>query len=271
MRQTKFEYLQSLKLANDPFLDAKLRAEKWHDNGEHFISEVKIYHPGISILPHQAMVILKAQNMMVARNERPPIILYVDATGGIVRGVEGRSYLHHIIILPLFASKIDRSFTLVNIGELITVNSTAHNLSDFFRLFARQYAELFDNKKFAQMIVSDKSFANIKGLLDGLNRQTINEYLDLCYNAMASPLKFKEILEKIYTIHLCASHSAKNWSLDVNKNYSKVNIQLDFGSKKFICGVIGLLYEINSLDEADRFVKGLFELLCSKFKTNKLM
>ncbi|KAG5668955.1 hypothetical protein PVAND_016861 [Polypedilum vanderplanki] len=221
--------------------------------GRKFIQKIDLY-PFSTIL-------INEDNMKILKNElqsKRVIYINIDATGGILRKVSEAPLLHHTLILPVKANDANRSHVLINLGELITVDSCSFNIEYFLRFYKNKFLNITKENRMAQIFVTDKSFANINAIINSQNNMTLREYLDTTYQICIG----NRNIEHLTLAMLCSSHITKNWKDEIKKHFQHLNKEEFF----FICSLIGHSMTIEIYDDLANFLKLIIRLFCTPKK-----
>jgi hypothetical protein len=151
----------------------------------------------------------------------------------------------------------------INLAEYITNTANTIGFKSAIQHFCKQY-EIMDPiypKPFDQ-VVTDKCWASITALIEGLNNTSYEDYVEKAYEAFYDPSKSESFFEKYVITLLCGSHTCKTINHDLLGAYKKK--QLTKEDYHFLCSLLGNVFEITGSEECDAYIDAVFGLLCSK-------
>lgn len=114
-------------------------------------------------------------------------------------------------------------------------------------------------------IVSDKSFENFNAVLKVLNKMTMTEYLQLCWDILNGNQNFEPYRESLVVLRLCSSHTTANMSKRIREFFP---LNKDWKLRTKVNEVIGLLFGITNIDSAKELLAhflALFSLSVTKY------
>lgn len=181
----------------------------------------------------------------------------IDATGSILKQINGKKLLHHVLVTAIRVG-IDKNCVNLNVLEMITEDQSAHNVCEFLEFFLRQLKSLNVPKSILDLpvheMVMDKSFANIGPICKVFNKMTISQYLQICHDVLSDPENSQKVLKSLVIVRLCSSHTCKTMLDDIRKFYSKEHVIT-------VCKLIGTIFNIKSYEEMITYVKSLLIIL----------
>lgn len=182
-----------------------------------------------------------------------PTLLYLDATGSIVRDVMPNSKKSNRILLYsgiIQLRSTERLFPVFSmISALHDTNSIFKMLNDF-KIFCQ------NNKCWPAFtgVVTDFSLALINATCTAFNQRTLLDYLNYCYINLTDEKLNRFELTPLY---LCVAHLMKCMCMDVDR----AAIQ----KKSEIKEMLAKIYLLTDLNEISMYLKSVFVLLKSQF------
>lgn len=168
-----------------------------------------------------------------------PNVLYLDATGNIVRGLRGikKRFLLYTIVKPSCNGPIP-------VADMITSSHDTFSISTFlnnFILSAARHVKLSNsflfNTSVCQLVVTDFSWAIIHSVLRSLVGTDIDHYLQTMFDALINDKKVDMCL-----LFICSNHFIHNTSRQLRKKHPKISKQ-DF--QDFMQMLVFLMYTEN--------------------------
>ncbi|CAH0388263.1 unnamed protein product [Bemisia tabaci] len=223
--------------AKDPYkkkcLDQRSKKEKRKINeGCSYLHSVASPLRIMVLCPHRkALYKLKKQSPKT-RKPLDGITLKLDATGSIIDIMpytDKRIYMYSLVV------EIDS--TVVSISEYYSCD---HFIESIENWLAEVYRYMNGGVKrcLAKHISVDCSFALINAACLGINKMSLDIYLDLCYKIMQSDPKSKRtkaLMKHLCFIHLCGAHLAKKFVEKIVESYpySKETVESDIKKKEY--------------------------------------
>lgn len=169
-----------------------------------YIKEVCIPF-NVKMYSFEQLNVLKCES--IKQNMLP--LIHFDATGGLVKQPYEdckRIFLYSAVI------KISRTDRVYPIFEMISSDhyaKTIYKVMNDFKVFCEE------NNSWPMFggIVTDFSFASLHAASKSLNRKTLLEYLEACYDIMVHNQKNPE---NLISIHLCCAHFMKMVVKDID-------------------------------------------------------
>ncbi|CAG9761319.1 unnamed protein product [Ceutorhynchus assimilis] len=242
MRKMRSEVLSSMDRHKNDILDLILM-QKEHPE---YIKEVSVPF-NIKVYSIEQLQVLKKES----KNLSLPIV-HFDATGTVVRKPDPsfkRIYFYSAVIQAPKANRIFPIFSMV---------SSIHDSNTIFKLFNdfRFFCEHHNFWPAFSKIVTDFSFANLHAMCKSLNRCSLSEYLNKCYELLTD--SNKSYLDLIQ-VHLCCAHFMKMVSNDVDK------ISTNFEQTFYFKDLIAIAIQTYNLQDFDEYVRNLAIVMNSKF------
>lgn len=185
--------------------------------------------------------------------------LYIDATGGIIRPIQGqkRPYLYSVIVKPGPAA------LPVSVGDMISTQHTIPRIELFLNTLKRAASGSGSSLKIRK-IETDFSFALIQACLRSTNSMTIKTYVQRCFDIVASRKKDKNINFTLH--HLCSSHLIKDFIRKLKKLKCSINKRV----KTFMLQCFVALQNSASLDEAIQHYRHICRVFLSQGTTDSV-
>lgn len=216
-----------------------------------FIQKIDLHPFSTIIFNEENFKILQA---VLRKGEN--VQLNIDATGGLLKKVSDRPLLHHTIILPIKSNMENSRHILFNIAEMITVDNCGFNIEYFLRLLKTKFLASTKEKRLAHAFITDKSFANIGAIIASQNNMSLSEYLSATFEICEE----SKPIGNLTLVLLCSSHLSKNWKLDINKFFGKLEKQQKF----FLYSLIGNVMNIQDYEELKIYIKLLIRIFCCR-------
>lgn len=191
-------------------------------------------------------------------------LLHFDATGGIIRK-------------PNLNIKIKRIFVYCGVIQLRNIQrvfpvfsmiSATHDSNSIFKILSdfRYFAEEHHVWPAFNGVVTDFSFANLHAISKAFNRQTLIQYIDMCYKLLIETDKYSNLEEyfinnNLTPIYLCCAHFVKMVCLDIEKFFPKMK------QGNFFKDLIASTVNFKELEDFDLFIISLFILMNNKYET----
>jgi hypothetical protein len=141
-----------------------------------------------------------------AQNSNP--IWYFDATGSIIRTIEGQSK-------PLLYSLVfhDKAKEFIfPLAEFLTTAQDSHSISSYLSTIKLELKRVIPKRsvQVAPVIVTDFSWALINGIMSTFNNCTADVYLNWCYDVLFKKESSYIILNVINVVqYICSTHFLK--------------------------------------------------------------
>jgi hypothetical protein len=245
------------------FEDLFIRARESIKYETYFIPYFALSPLSLLISPPEAHYIVKEEGKRFRQGQIPPVRAMYDATAGIIRKPmkDGKSLLHHNLVINVKTDPSARYGNPVNVMEFITDCSNAHNMGFSLSHFRTQHSKVSKVLPFASVTL-DKCWAGITAVNKGLNDVSNEQYFEAAFKAMNDSSQKQSFFKKYIAVLLCSSHVSAIWLRDLLKLYNKDKISKDEFHR--LCSLIGLLYGVESLKELDKFSECLFVILTHK-------
>lgn len=187
---------------------------------------------------------------------------FLDATGDIVRSVEGKPVLHHVLLIQV---KIPGNTSCIpfNVAELLTESQTMKKITRFLEdVLEFIHQSVSKRKQLFHQVVTDKSFANIGAILEVFNKINLSQYLEICWEICINGQQ--ALLKDLTLVRLCSSHTSKTMSDDIRRHYSDYEVTIKLKS------AIGLMFNIKNFEKLLQYCKYFLYLLMSPKKGSEM-
>lgn len=161
---------------------------------------------------------------------------FLDATGDIVRSVEGKPVLHHVLLIQVMIPG-NKNHIPFNLAEMLTESQTMKKITRFLEdVLEFIYKRVKKRNQLFHQVVTDKSFANIGAILQAFNDMNLTQYLEVCWEICNNDQK--ALLKGLTLVRLCSSHTCKTMSDEIQRHYSEYDVTVKLKS------AIGLMFNI---------------------------
>jgi hypothetical protein len=255
LQKARSEALAEKDNDKDEIQDLLKEAQIEKENGVKFIQKIDLLPFSAILFDNDSLNLLHRAN-----HENAGMCLYLDATGGILRNMNGFSVLNHTLVLPFKSDYKNKNHDVVAVAELITVDNCSFNIEYFLRLVKAKYQALHKGQQIARAIVTDKSYANINAIVSSQNNISFIEYLKLMHRACVDNADIKKIL----FVFLCSSHLAKNWKTDIIAAFGSRDKERIY----LICALVGNLVHFRKYGELTEYIQNLIKFFCCPTKNH---
>lgn len=254
LRKMKSEALQEQDNEKDDFQDLYVESLKQINKPDRFIQRLSA-NPFYVICYSKMQTNLFKSKIKSLKTEK--VILYIDATGGIIRppNPKSKTIYYYALIFPIKFSDRDPNSPFP-LSDFVSASHSHETIGEWLRAVKKNLEREVSRRPLIDGIVTDFSFAQINALVEVFNGVDVVEYLKICYSKM----KNEKEKEHFTYIFLCCSHLMKNITNDINK-YFPINSK----STKFLKEIISSIFILKTYVDIQNVFSNLIVLLKSKF------
>ena len=210
----------------------------------------------ISVEPFFLHMSLQVNLEAVAR-AKGRTILHLDATGSLVRKLEGifselerKKILYYVLVLP----HKTKGKMCLPVAEMVSSSHNTLTIASWLSRFVHDVRKLSRHRNMGFIIVTDFSWAQIHAAITAFNMTNLPDYFMKVYKILEGKMNQAEI-ENFSIIHLCAAHFMK--MIADKAAHSVKNSKL----RRFFLFCIARLIECTQLFSA----KSLYRNMCIVF------
>ena len=218
------------------------------------------YIRSIVVKPQFAMC-LYLQKQLECINKITPNkrIGFADATGGLCRLLKKECPKYNRMLNYFFLMKdidyIQNEKHTVLLADMASTEHDTYRIGDFFRLFKRDYEKIYRNDPlYFRLIISDYSWAIIHGIIQGLNMETIEDYMIRVYDLSTSKIQINDV--KKTWLCSCVAHTMNRFANSIKSN-KKIAKKL----RSLICFSFALLLNCLNLES----MLSIYRAICYVF------
>ncbi len=234
------------------------------DRNTNFISEVlDRKNPGVYIRSKSQHDIL--HKLHIKREiDGTPIVLRMDASGGIARDIDNHKILYHALAVNT-SIDLDKSSTSLPLTEQYNCRNTSKDIAKWLFDFELGHSEYYeDHPVLADYIVSDFSYANFHAVLKAFNGITLANYLNLAYSWLHE-IKFPTQFYHLVKIKMCYTHLMKTFAEMLRRLYGKPSKIKQHKHCRVIMEILGSIIKAEDYEIVLKLWKQLVILMNTEF------
>lgn len=194
-----------------------------------------------------------------------PIILYVDATGGVSRapqGVQKRIY-YYTAVLPLPRPREDTT-VVFGLTEMISSSHDADTIGAWIRNLKWLASKKTNVWPLIDHCVTDFSYAILNALSDAMNNQSLTEYINMTYNTKILNITTND--KKVTELHICCNHFMNICAKDIDSHFPNSNATI----RAVVKECLAMMFNLATIDELEIVYKCLQIVLISKYSNDQV-
>ena len=175
-------------------------------------------------------------------------VVYIDATGSIIKGMGGVFYLYEIVMRHPLPGKPP-----IAVGSYLSAKHNIAAITSFLLLFRSDERLVFGPKLSAKLFICDGSVALLKSILLAFMEESVSFYMTRCFAVVTGNATDYDLSQPF--VRLCASHTMKNFKSLCSKNK---------GRFEELMYIFGVLVRATTLEEIETMVFHITILLSTR-------
>ena len=168
----------------------------------------------VTIFDPPGLMMWSEETLSIYRKLSAVDVVYVDATGSIIKDPQKTYYLYEIVMRHPVKGK-----SPLAVGSFLSSSHDISSITYFFHRFRKHEKLLFGPKNVAKLFICDGSMAIITSILLGFMNEDVDTYFIRCYAVVTGCATEKDFSKPF--VRLCASHTMKNFKALCSKNMAR--------------------------------------------------